>query len=48
MVWTHLIGKDGQYTSTWWNARGTVVSKPIITELPTTPDETAAIPKHGK
>ena len=48
MVWTHLIGKDGQYTSTWWNARGTVVSKPVITELPTTPGETAAIPKHGK
>ena len=48
MVWTHLVGKDGQYTSTWWNARGTVVSKPIITELPTTPGETAAIPKHGK
>ena len=48
MVWTHLVGKDGQYTSTWWNARGTVVSKPVITELPTTPGETAAIPKHGK
>ncbi len=23
MVWTHLVGKDGHYTSTWWNARGT-------------------------
>ena len=20
MVWTHLVGKDGEYTTTWWNA----------------------------
>jgi len=47
MVWTHLVGKDGQYTSTWWNARGTVVSKAVIDKLPTTPGETAEIPKGG-
>ena len=48
MVWTHLVGKDGQYTSTWWNARGTLVSKAVIDKLPTTPGETAAISKHGQ
>jgi hypothetical protein len=48
MVWTHLVGKDGQYTSTWWNARGTLVSKAVIDKLPTTPGETAAISKHGR
>jgi hypothetical protein len=48
MVWTHLVGKDGQYTSTWWNARGTVVSKAVIDTLPTTSGETAEIPKGGQ
>jgi hypothetical protein len=47
MVWTHLLGADGEYTSTWWNARGDVVSKAIITELPTKPGETVGIPKGG-
>jgi hypothetical protein len=47
MVWTHLVGKDGDYTSTWWNARGTVVSKAVIDTLPTKPGETAEIPKGG-
>jgi hypothetical protein len=47
MVWTHLAGKDGQYTSTWWNARGTVVSKAVIDTLPTKPGETVEIPKRG-
>jgi hypothetical protein len=45
MVWTHLLGKDGEYTTTWWNARGDVVSKAVITELPTKPGETVEIPK---
>ncbi len=48
MVWTHLTGKDGQYTSTWWNARGTLVSKAAIDKLPTKPGETAEIPKGAK
>jgi hypothetical protein len=48
MVWTHLLGADGEYTSTWWNARGDVVSKAVITELPTKPGETVEIPKGGK
>jgi hypothetical protein len=48
MVWTHLVGKDGEYTSTWWNARGTLVSKAVIDTLPTKPGETATIPKRGK
>ncbi len=47
MVWTHLVGKDGHYTSTWWNARGTVVSKAAIDTLPTTQGETVEIPKRG-
>jgi hypothetical protein len=48
MVWTHLLGADGEYTSTWWNARGDVVSKAVITELPSKPGETVEIPKGGK
>jgi len=47
MVWTHLVGADGEYTSTWWNARGNVVSKAVVTELPTKPGETVEIPKGG-
>ena len=48
MVWTHLVGKDGDYTSTWWNARGTVVSKAVTDTLPTKPGMTVEIPKGGK
>jgi hypothetical protein len=48
MVWTHLLGADGEYTSTWWNARGDVVSKAVITELPVKPGETVEIPKGEK
>jgi hypothetical protein len=47
MVFTHLVGKDGTYTTTWWNGRGTLVSKAVIDELPTTPGETVEIPKRG-
>ena len=47
MVWTHLVGKDGDYTSTWWNARGTLVNKAMIDTLPTKPGETVEIPKGG-
>ena len=45
LVWTHLVGKDGTYTTTWWNGRGTLISKAVITELPTKPGETVAIPQ---
>ena len=45
LVWTHLVVKDGTYTTTWWNGRGTLVSKAVITELPTTPGQTVEIPK---
>ena len=48
MVWTHLVGADGEYTTTWWNGRGDVVSKAVITELPTKPGETVEIPKGGE
>jgi hypothetical protein len=48
MVWTHLTGKDGDYTSTWWNARGTLVSKAVIDTLPTKPGETVEMPKRGQ
>jgi hypothetical protein len=47
MVYTHLIGKDGVYTTTWWNGRGSVVSKAIITELPTTAGETVEVPRRN-
>lgn len=48
LVWTHLTGKDGQYTTTWWNGRGTLASKAVITELPTAPGKTVEIPTGGK
>ena len=47
MVWTHLAGKDGEYTTTWWNGRGNVVSKATVTELPTKPGETVEMPKNN-
>jgi hypothetical protein len=43
MVWTHLVKKDGAYTTTWWNGRGTVVNKAVITELPTMSGETVEL-----
>ncbi len=48
LVWTHLVGQDGTYTTTWWNGRGTLVSKAVIDELPTTPGKTVEIPTGGK
>jgi hypothetical protein len=47
MVWTHLLREHDAYTTTWWNGRGDVVSKAVITELPTTPGETAEIPRRS-
>jgi hypothetical protein len=43
MVWTHLVRDGNAYTTIWWNGRGTVVEKAMISELPTTPGETAAL-----
>jgi hypothetical protein len=47
MVWTHLIGKDGDYTTIWWNGRGDLVNKAVITELPTKPGETVEVPRRS-
>jgi hypothetical protein len=46
MVWTHLVGKDNQYTTLWWNGRGTLVKKATTTELPTTPGEIVDSPRR--
>jgi hypothetical protein len=43
MVWTHLVGKDGTYTTTWWNGRGDVIEKAMITDLPTKAGETVSL-----
>jgi hypothetical protein len=43
MVWTHLVRQDGAYTTIWWNGRGTIVEKAMISVLPTVPGETAAL-----
>jgi hypothetical protein len=48
MVWTHLTGHNGDYTTTWWNGRGDIVSKAVITELPTTPGETVALTRRSE
>jgi hypothetical protein len=45
VVWTHLVKDGDAYTTTWWNSRGEVVHKAIITHLPTKPGETVAIPR---
>jgi hypothetical protein len=47
MVWTHLVGKDGDYTTTWWNGKGRIVSNAVITELPTTAGETVEVPRRN-
>jgi hypothetical protein len=47
IVWTHLAGKDGVYTTTWWNGKGRLVNKAIITELPTTPGATVEVPRRN-
>lgn len=47
MVWTHLTGKDGAYTTIWWNGKGRIVSNAVITELPTTPGETVEVPRRS-
>jgi hypothetical protein len=47
MVFTHLVGKDGVYTTTWWNGRGSVVSKALITELPTKPGDTVQVSRRN-
>ena len=43
MVWTHLVKQGDDYTTTWWNGRGELVHKAIITTLPTKPGESVAI-----
>jgi hypothetical protein len=48
MVWTHLVRQDDGYTTTWWNGRGNVVDKAVITELPTKPGQTAALYRHRR
>jgi hypothetical protein len=45
MVWTHLVKEGDAYTTTWWNGRGEEVHKAIITDLPTKPGESVAIPR---
>jgi len=47
MVWTHLTGKDGAYTTTWWNGKSRIVSNAVITELPTTQGETVEVPRRS-
>jgi hypothetical protein len=47
MVYTHLVRKDGSYTTTWWNGRGSVVSKALVAELPTKPGETVQVPRRN-
>jgi hypothetical protein len=48
MVWTHLVRQDDGYTTIWWNGRGNVVDKAVITALPTKPGQTAALYRHRR
>src|SRR5262245_141395 len=46
IVFTHL-GKIGEaYTTAWWNGRGKLVNKAIITDLPTRAGETVEVPRR--
>jgi hypothetical protein len=45
IVWTHLVKDGDAYTTTWWNGRGDVVHGAIITDLPTKPGESVAVPR---
>jgi len=47
IVFTHLVGKDGVYTTTWWNGRGRLVNRAVITELPTAPGKTVDVPRRN-
>jgi hypothetical protein len=47
MVWTHLVRDGEAYTTTWWNGRGDLVSKAVITKLPTKPGETVEVPRRS-
>jgi hypothetical protein len=46
MVFTHLVRDGDVYTTTWWNGRGKLVNKAIITELPTKAGETVEVPRR--
>jgi hypothetical protein len=46
MVFTHLVRDSDAYTTTWWNGRGKLVNKAIITDLPTNAGETIEIPRR--
>lgn len=48
MVWTHLQGRNGDYNTIWWNGRGEIVNKAVITELPTTPGKTVELPRRSE
>ena len=47
MVFTHLVRDGDAYTTTWWNGRGKLVNKAIITDLPTKPGETVEVPSRA-
>ena len=47
MVWTHLVGADGEYTTTWWNGRGDVVSKAVLPSCRPNPARPSKFPKAG-
>ena len=46
MVWTHLVRDGDAFTTTWWNGRGELVNKAVITELPTKPGATVEVPRR--
>jgi hypothetical protein len=46
MVFTHLVKDGDAYTTTWWNGRGKLVNKAIITDLPTKAGETVEVPRR--
>ena len=47
MVFTHLVKDRDAYTTTWWNGRGKLVNKAIITDLPTKAGETVEVPRRN-
>ena len=46
MVFTHLVKDRDAYITTWWNGRGKLVNKAIITDLPTKAGETVEVTRR--
>jgi hypothetical protein len=45
-AWTHLRQAGDAFATTWWNAKGEPIQKPLLTALPQKPGQTVAMPQR--